>query len=392
VSFKVNLFFISVLLCVFSALAPSMARAESRAPLFCRDLFATPAEQIDLTIRNLARLRLALDLAQAQSSATPQATALRRGYRVKERHLLAYLEENKIMNRESLLKLISVEIGKLQNFEPQGELEQQDAQEKKELEKNLIQSSQPDGVSVPFNLVPKGSFTMRNQTEHFPVKITRPFEMATIPTTQFVWLKIAKQAILLNPAFKGMIKETPSGAFGKYANPVEKVSYSDVMTWIKALNYLAKLDDPIVKEMMPGHKKGDIYRLPTEAEWEYVARSFGTNQTRFALNGTSRNLASWNNRNSGGSTHPVGLKEPVTVNGKRFYDMHGNVWEWTNDWYSHTIQGGEDPTGPETGQMVVVRGGSYKNDPESLTLELRSKYLPETKSGSIGFRLVRVTP
>jgi formylglycine-generating enzyme required for sulfatase activity len=391
---KVNLFFISALLCVLNGLAPSLSAAGSRAPLICRDLFATPIEQIDLTIRNLARLRLTLDLAQAQSPAAPQVTALRRDYGKKEAHLLVYLEDNKIMNRVTLLKLMSEEIVKLQIIEPLGELEQQEVQKKKELEKNLIQSSQPDGVSIPFNPVPKGSFPMNKQVGHVEVEITKPFQMAVIPTTQYVWMKIAKQAIFRDPALSGMIKVAPSGAFGKYANPVEKVSYMDVRVWINALNQLAKLDDPIVKEMMPGHTKGDVYRLPTNAEWEYVARSFGINQNRFILsaNKVDRDLTAWHSANSGGSTHPVGLKQPLTIDGKNFYDLQGNVWEWVSDWFSESPEGGKDPTGPEIGQTRVIRGGSYKIDPESLTLDLSSKYLPSAKSSSIGFRLVRVSP
>ena len=393
-SFKVNLFFISVFVGAFISLSPSLSAAESRAPLSCRDLFATPVEQIDLTIRNLARLRVTLDLARAQSPAAPLVTALRYDYREKEARLLAFLEGNRIMNRAKLLKLMSEEILKLQTIEPIGELDVQEVQKKKELEKNLIQSSQPDGVSTPFNSVPNGSFTMGNQAEQVDVEITRPFQMAAIPTTQYVWMKIAQQAIFRDPALRGMIKEIPSEAFGQYANPVEKVSYSDVMMWIKALNELAKRDDPIVKEMMPGHKKGDVYRLPTEAEWEYVTRSFGTNQTRFAHGGSESEhyLSSWNSNNSGGSPHPVGLKEPININGKNFFDMQGNVWEWVSDWYWNANEGGQDPTGPMDGAMRVVRGGSFKIEPRSLTLDLRSQYSPETKSRYIGFRLVRVSP
>ncbi len=97
----------------------------------------------------------------------------------------------------------------------------------------------------------------------------------------------------------------------------------------------------------------------------------------------------WYASNSGQTTHPVGTKQP---NGFGLYDMHGNVWEWCNDWYSENYyfqSPSADPTGPAPGSFRVNRGGSWLLTAQLLRSADRSRYAPDGRNGILGFRLVR---
>ena len=121
-------------------------------------------------------------------------------------------------------------------------------------------------------------------------------------------------------------------------------------------------------------------RLPTEAEWEYAARA-GSREARYA----SLDEVAWYSANSGSQTHPVGEKR---ANGFGLYDMLGNVWEWVNDWYDkHYYQNSpsQDPSGPASGSLRVLRGGAWVVDPRNVRVSLRFGYNPGFRSG-VGFR------
>src|SRR5690606_36380357 len=129
--------------------------------------------------------------------------------------------------------------------------------------------------------------------------------------------------------------------------PVEQVSYEDVQSWISALHLLSKSPEKGIEkelaELIPGHKAGDIYRLPTEAEWEFVVRGRGQYNDKYHFGSQESQLGdyAWFYGNSGNQTHPVAQKKPLVIDGKEFYDMHGNVWEWTHDWYGNKLSGGK---------------------------------------------------
>ena len=153
--------------------------------------------------------------------------------------------------------------------------------------------------------------------------------------------------------------------------PVEMVNWNDAQEFISRLN--------------KGTGAGK-YRLPTEAEWEYAARSGGKREKHSSGDVYD---GAWYFASSGNETHPVGTKAP---NGLGIYDMSGNVWEWTNDWYegdyySHSAR--KNPAGPSTGDLRVLRGGSWETGPVDVRTTYRNYLKPEYRGGGNGFRLMR---
>jgi formylglycine-generating enzyme required for sulfatase activity len=156
-------------------------------------------------------------------------------------------------------------------------------------------------------------------------------------------------------------------------HPVVWVSYNDVGAFIPWLN----------------RKTDKLFRLPTEAEWEYAARSGGKRQEWAGTSDESQLEGyAWYNQNSGGTTHPVGQKKP---NGLGLHGMSGDVWEWVSDWYDSSYYGKspkENPQGPNSGQSRVVRGGSWFYDPWYLRCSYRDGDVPSYRDDGLGFRLV----
>lgn len=159
--------------------------------------------------------------------------------------------------------------------------------------------------------------------------------------------------------------------------PVENVSWNDVQDYIRQLNQL----------------NTKIYRLPTEAEWEYAARSGGKKEEYSG--GNNADVVAWYSGNSGGKTHPVGQKQP---NGLGFYDMSGNVYEWCSDWYRegyYSKSPRNNPQGPssggfnlfEWGLTKVSRGGSWDSPMTFMRLADRGWFGRSNKFNDVGFRL-----
>ncbi|MFO8033087.1 MAG: SUMF1/EgtB/PvdO family nonheme iron enzyme [Desulfohalobiaceae bacterium] len=130
---------------------------------------------------------------------------------------------------------------------------------------------------------------------------------------------------------------------------------------------------------------GKDFRLPTEAEWEYAARSGGKRQ-KYA-GGDDVDRVAWYEDNSGGRTHEVGTQAP---NGLGIFDMSGNVWEWCSDWYSDDYYSNspkDNPQGPSSGSIRVYRGGGWGFNPWFVRAANRYWGVPDYAFIGLGFRL-----
>ena len=166
-------------------------------------------------------------------------------------------------------------------------------------------------------------------------------------------------------------------------------------------------NDAVALARWLGEREGVRYRLPTEAEWEYACRA-GT-RTRYHAGDEPRTLAGVANvfdrdaaatfprgaaygarhRDGFAFTAPVGRFAP---NAFGLHDMHGNVWEWTADWYAadaYVRSPRDDPHGPATGEVRVRRGGSWRTHPPYARCAYRNWNTPRTRYVLVGIRLVR---
>lgn len=180
------------------------------------------------------------------------------------------------------------------------------------------------------------------------------FHMGKYPVTQGQW--------------KTIMGNNPSSSKQGDNYPVENVSWEDAQVFIQKLN----------------SSTGKSYDLPTEAEWEYAARSGGNSSTSSE---SSLDSYAWYDSNSGSKTHPVGEKQPNPLG---LYDMSGNVWEWCQDWYgAYSARSATNPKGPSSGAFRVLRGGSWGSGAGLCQSGYRHGSSPDDRSSRIGFRLVR---
>jgi len=176
--------------------------------------------------------------------------------------------------------------------------------------------------------------------------------------------------------------------------PVERVRWTDAVRFCNLRSAREGLAPCYDLETFRCDFTADGYRLPTEAEWEYACRA-GT-PTRFAFGDDAKDLAksAWFKDNAGGSPHPVGEK---AANPWGLHDLHGNVWEWCNDWYgerAYETAVNPDPRGAETGDERLLRGGSFSATAESCRSATRMSETPAFAdacfgSEAYGFRCVR---
>ncbi|MGA3208894.1 MAG: formylglycine-generating enzyme family protein [Syntrophales bacterium] len=215
-------------------------------------------------------------------------------------------------------------------------------------------------LGAKFVLIPAGTFLMGKSGNQHQVTISQAFYMQTTELTQGQW----KRLMGSNPSHFSSCGDDC---------PVEMVSWHDVQDFIRKLN----------------RQEGtDKYRLPTEAEWEYAARS-GGRQEEYAGTSSESNFGdyAWYFANSDSKTHSVGQKRP---NALELYDMSGNVWEWVQDGYgNYPSNHVTDPAGPSSGSRAVNRGGSWGNFAQLCRTAFRSSYTLSSRSAYLGFRLAR---
>jgi formylglycine-generating enzyme required for sulfatase activity len=164
--------------------------------------------------------------------------------------------------------------------------------------------------------------------------------------------------------------------------PVETVSWNDVMAFCRKLTE---------RERAAGRlDEGHEYTLPTEAQWEYACRAGTTTRFSFGDDPEYSQLGDygWYGGNSSNRTHDVGGK---LANPWGLYDMHGNVWEWCQDWYGNYSGGSEvDPVGPLQGSRRVARGGGWISPPRNCRSADRSRNSVGFTNGFSGFRVALV--
>lgn len=241
-----------------------------------------------------------------------------------------------------------------------------------------------DTLDTNFTTIKAGTFFMGSPLTEFErftyevlhaVNITKDYEIQQTELTQQQWFKIMGN----NPSHFSRKTHCPTshdivGNIEMCSNhPVENVSWEDIQIFIEGLN---------------SESNDYTYRLPTEAEWEMASR--GQTQTAFSFGNEVEllNQYGWYSANSQRQTHAVKSKNP---NQFVLFDMHGNVWEWVQDWYTIHNSSLEltDPKGPQHGHYRVIKGGSWKQNSTFARSAAVFSSHPETTSKAIGFRLVR---
>ena len=234
----------------------------------------------------------------------------------------------------------------------------------------------PGGASMEFVWIEAGVFQMgspdnepgrgSNEGPVHEVEISEGFWLGKYEVTQGEW--------------ESVMGSNPSYYTGDARRPVERVSWHDVQAFIDTLNAAAG---------------SVVYRLPSEAEWEYACRAGTT--TRWSLGDEDGddesllgNYAWYDGNNSPDGTKAVGDKLP---NGWGLHDMHGNVWEWVQDWYGSNYYNSSprvDPPGPSSGSYRVLRGGTFGDPARIVRSASRSDYSPGHRIRYIGVRLLRL--
>jgi formylglycine-generating enzyme required for sulfatase activity len=234
-------------------------------------------------------------------------------------------------------------------------------------------------VAMDMIWVPAGTFTMGSPTteagreaskeQEHNVSLTQGFYLGKYEVTQAQY----EAVIGINPS---EFNATPSKWHGNPDRPVEKVSWDDAQVFLTRLN-----------EQQAGNlPAGWSYVLPTESQWEYACRAGTTTAYSWGATITSSNA----NYNYGNDANQTLIFGQYASNPWGFFDMHGNVWEWTADWFQTAYPAGNpviDPTGPASGSTRVLRGGSWNNSGTYLRSAYRnSNYGPGTR-GYLGFRV-----
>ncbi len=240
-----------------------------------------------------------------------------------------------------------------------------------------------NSIGMEFARIPAGTFMMgsppdelgRNKDEvQHQVNISKPFYMQTTEVTLEQW------RALMGKRFLGLFKRKGEGN-----KPVVKVSWFDCVDFIKKLNALNE----------------GVYRLPTEAEWEYASRAGSENAYSWGKDIDCKKAMYSNNtlksedcvdyvQSRGLATDGPAPVQSYPPNTWGLYDMHGNVWEWVQDWYAgYPPTAVVDPQGVERGTERVRRGGSWFGDGRVCRSANRNFAHPATKHNTLGFRVVR---
>lgn len=267
-----------------------------------------------------------------------------------------------------------------------------------------------NSIGMELVLIPKGTFAMGSPLSELGSKDNERQHEVTISKDYFLCIHEVTQAQYervtgRNPSqFNGHVlaervpakKHPVTGRTIEEAKIIPKDTSSfpvDSVTWDDAVYFCKRLSS------LPEERKaGRVYRLPTEAEWEYACRA--GSKTLFSFEGSKTTLDeyAWYRQNSSENArshrpHPVGKKKP---NSWGLYDMHGNLLEWCQDWYAEYPEASlTDPTGPSSGSdslgdRRVLRGGCFGWDAMHCRSATRNSCSPSYRSNRHGFRVALI--
>jgi len=251
-------------------------------------------------------------------------------------------------------------------------------------------------IGLKLALIPPGRFMMGSPADEAgrqadeelrEVSISKPFYLGVFEVTQDEYERLMKD----NPSYRAarLARTKQNYDVDTSRFPVERVS------WLEAVEFCRRLSE------LPGEKAaGRVYRLPTEAEWEYACRAGTVTPFPFGTvsNGGQANV---HGRRPYGTDQPgPSLNRPATVgsypaNAFGLHDMIGNKWEWVAD-HDGPGDGGTtarvDPMGPEEGTERVIRGGAWRYPPAFCRSAVRHRYDPRIKAYDLGFRVAMSIP
>ena len=223
-----------------------------------------------------------------------------------------------------------------------------------------------NSIGIQLKLLPAGKFTMgQSLVDSRKAALTKPFYIGVYEVTNAQWARV--------------MGEVPS-KWKDADRPVEQVSWDDANEFCRRLSARAE-----------ENRAGRVYRLPTEAEWEYACRAGSTTEYCFGDDESRLDDFGWFGDWEGGGTHPVGQKR---ANAWGLYDMHGNVSEWCNDYVGdYRKDEVTDPQGPSEGSSRVIRGGSWSRPAEECPSAQRFGLEPSGRPDVfMGFRVAMTSP
>ncbi len=295
-----------------------------------------------------------------------------------------------------------------------------------------IEVVQPNNIGMQMTLIPPGEFLMgssdadialalkiaeeakldtigvnriQEERPQHRVRITKPFRLCAHEVTIGQFAKFVEQTKYKTQAEEfggdsGTVKpeevqpenlkltwRTPGQTVAD-DSPVTQVSWNDMVAFCNWLSEQEKRKPCYQRDgdswtLLP---KANGYRLPTEAEWEYACRAGTTTQYSFGDVWQEHDKYGWSKNNAGGRPHAVGS---LPANPFGLYDMHGNVWEWCQDWYDgkwYEKSPSDDPFGPSMASTRMLRGGSWGSLPALSRSSYRHQYTPSDRRSSRGFR------